>query len=79
MLIDRADGIVDLCEVKYSDEPYSLDKDECESILHRAEVFRRESGVNKAVHTVVVAANGVAKSKYLGNIQNVVDGAALFV
>lgn len=79
MLIDRADGIVDLCEVKYSDEPYSLDKDECECILHRAEVFRRESGVNKAVHTVVVAANGVAKSKYLGNIQNVVDGAALFV
>ena len=78
MLIDRADGIVDLCEMKYSDEPYSLDKAECESILHRAEIFRRESGVCKAVHTVLVAANGAATSKYLGNIQNVVDGAALF-
>lgn len=32
----------------------------------------------KAVHTVLVAASGAATSKYLGNIQNVVDGAALF-
>ena len=78
MLIDRADGIVDLCEMKYSNEPYPLDKNECEGILHRAEVFRRESGVRKAVHTVIIAANGVARSKYFGNIQNVVDGTALF-
>ena len=78
MLIDRADGIVDLCEMKYSDEPYSLDKAEYENIRHRAEVFRRESGVRKAVHIVIVAANGVAKGKYLGNIQNVIDGVELF-
>ena len=78
MLIDRADGIVDLCELKYSEEPYLLDKSEDENIRHRAEVFRRESGIRKAVQTVLVAANGVAKGKYLGNIQHTVDGNALF-
>ena len=78
MLIDRADGIVDLCELKYSEEPYLLDKTEDENIRHRAEVFRRESNIRKAVQTVLVAANGVAKGKYLGNIQHTVDGNALF-
>ena len=78
MLIDRADGIVDLCEMKYSEEPYLLDKAEYENIRHRAEVFRRESGVRKAIHTVLVAANGVASGKYLGNIQCTVDGDSLF-
>ena len=49
-----------------------------ENIRHRAEVFRRESNIRKAVQTVLVAANGVAKGKYLGNIQHTVDGNALF-
>ena len=78
MLIDRADGIVNLCEIKYSEERYLLDKVEDEKIRHRAEIFRRKSGVRKAVQTVLIAANGVASSKYLGNIQITVTGEALF-
>ena len=78
MLIDRADGIVNLCEIKYSEEKYLLDKTEDAKIRHRAEVFRRESGVRKAIQPVLVAANGVADSKYLGNIQLIVEGDALF-
>ena len=78
MLIDRADGIVDLCEIKYCEDRYLLDKEEDEKIRHRAEVFRRESGVRKAVQTILIVSNGVANSKYLGNIQVVVDGVSLF-
>ncbi len=78
MLIDRADGIVNLCEIKYSEEKYLLNKTEDAKIRHRAEVFRRESGVRKAIQPVLVAANGVADSKYLGNIQLIVEGNALF-
>ena len=78
MLIDRADGIVDLCEIKYCEDRYLLDKEEDEKIRHRAEVFRRESGVRKAVQTILIVSHGVANSKYLGNIQVVVDGVSLF-
>ena len=78
MLIDRADGIVDLCEIKYCEDRYLLDKEEDAKIRHRAEVFRRESGVRKAVQTVLIVSNGAANSKYLGNIQVVVDGVSLF-
>ena len=78
MLIDRADGIVDLCEIKYCEDRYLLDKEEDEKIRHRAEVFRRESGERKAVQTVLIVSNGAANSKYLGNIQVVVDGVSLF-
>ena len=78
MLIDRADGIVDLCEIKFCEDKYLIDKAEDEKIRHRAEVFRRESGVRKAVQTVLIAYNGVAPGKYRGNIQGEVSADALF-
>ena len=78
MLIDRADGIVDLCEIKFCEDKYLIDKAEDEKIRRRAEVFRRESGVRKAVQTVLIAYNGVAPGKYRGNIQGEVSADALF-
>lgn len=78
MLFDRADRIVDICEIKYSDDAYRLDKDEYERIRHRAAVFARESGCRKAVHTVLIASSGVSASKYLGNITQTVSGIDLF-
>ena len=33
MLIDRADGVIDICEIKYSAEPYELNKSEDSSIV----------------------------------------------
>jgi len=78
MLLDRADRIVDLCEIKYSDDDYRLDKEEDTLIRHRAAVFARESGIRKAVHTVLITSFGVAESKYIGNVSHVVTGDDLF-
>ena len=78
LLIDRADRIVDLCEIKYSEAPYQLDREEYENICRRIEVFRRESGIRKAIQTVLIAANGVAPGKYRGHIQREVTGNDLF-
>ena len=78
LLIDRADGVVDVCEIKYSDEPYELKKDEIENIVRRASVFRELAHQKKSVRTVLIASSGLKSGKYNGNIMAVVTGEDLF-
>ena len=35
MVIERADNVINLCEMKYTQQPYSLDKAEAEKIVNR--------------------------------------------
>ena len=78
LLIDRADGVVDVCEVKYSDEPYELKKDENENIVRRVAAFRELAHQKKSVRTVLIASSGLKSGKYNGNIMAVVTGEDLF-
>lgn len=78
LLLDRRDGVVDLCEMKFTEEPYQLDSDEVARLAERAAQFRRQTGTRKAVCTVLVAASGVKRNKYSGNIQTVVTLDDLF-
>ena len=78
MLIDRADGVVDVCEIKYSASPYEMGKEENEKIIRRIETFRRATGLRKAVRSILVSASGLKPGKYSGNILAVVSGEDLF-
>ena len=68
LLIDRADGVVNLCEIKYSSDEYELDKTTDEDIRRRCAVFERKSGVAKSVQPVLITSSGVKDGKYRGNI-----------
>ena len=68
LLIDRADGVVNLCEMKYSADEYELDKTTDAEIRHRCAVFERKSGVNKSVQPVLITSCGVKDGKYKGNV-----------
>lgn len=62
LLIDRKDGIIDLCEAKYTTGPYQLSPSVRKELLHKQEAFRSETGTEKAIHLVMISANGFAKS-----------------
>ena len=47
LLIDRRDGIANLCEMKYSKVEYAIEKDEAVRIRNRVEAFRKVIGENK--------------------------------
>ena len=78
LLLDRRDGVINLCEMKYSSAPYELDAEETERLAERAAQFVRQTGTRKAVSTVLVAAFGAKRNKYSGNIQAVVTLDDLF-
>ncbi len=72
LLFDRDDGIVTICEIKYSEKPYAIDKDYYNNLINKIAVYKRESRTNKQTFVVMVAANGLKQNECSGFIVKVV-------
>ncbi len=64
LIIDRADGIITMCEIKYSKTQYTLTKAEYDKILNRIECFMRETHSRKGIQTVIVTTQGLKPHGY---------------
>ena len=79
IIIDRADGIVTICEVKYSRAEYSLSKDEYERILNRVETFVRETKCKKGTQTIIITTKGMKSTGYSEISRRIITLDDLFV
>lgn len=78
LIISRKDGVINLCEMKYTNEEFSLDADEAEKIQNRLTQFQKESGSKDAIHITLICGNKYKQDKYSGIVQNVICGDDLF-
>lgn len=78
LLLDRRDGIANLCEMKYSVNEYAIDKDENARIANRVEAFRRMIGEKRTIHVTMVTANGLKSNAYRHNVHSVIELVDLF-
>ena len=78
MLIDRADRVVNICEMKYSTNDYTIDKKYDAEIRRKLDVFANETHCRKALHTTLVTTYGLVQNEYSGRIQNVITMDSLF-
>ena len=78
LLIDRKDGVIDLCEMKYTDSAYELDKSEYGKLMNRLNAFQKETHPQKAIHITLITANGLSNGKYNSAFQNTITGEQLF-
>lgn len=81
LVLDRADNVVNLCEMKWvgSGAAYTIDKAYSEDLMRKAEVFAAETGTTKALHTTLVTPGGLSRNQYSGIVQSVVTAEDLFV
>jgi hypothetical protein len=79
LILDRADNIVNICEIKYSNTKYTVTKDEDEKLRERIEAYRQELSPRKAIHLLMLTTFGVKQNKYSGIVQNEVTLDNLFV
>ena len=79
LLIDRDDDVIDLCEMKYTKAPWEMTDEDSNDIIHKESVFRSETGTTKAIHNVLVSANGVKRNAYSDDLQNIVTLDDLFI
>lgn len=78
LLIDRRDGIVNLCEMKYWAGPYAMTARDLAAIEAKKAEFKAVTGTRKAVHLTLVTSNGVKPNAYSGHIQSFVTLDDLF-
>lgn len=78
LVIDRRDDVMNLCEMKFSMEPFRIDAAYEKNLLIKLEVFQRETGSKKALHLTLVSANGLARNAYANCVISEIDGDDLF-
>jgi AAA+ ATPase superfamily predicted ATPase len=78
LVINRDDGIVDLCEAKFTEKPFTVDAAYDQKLFDKREIFREETRTKKALHTVMVSASGLTEQSRRGTIQALVTLNDLF-
>ena len=69
LIIERADNIINLCEIKYSQAEYSITKDEEMKIRNRVADFVAETGIKKGILTTLITTYGLRPNMHSGVAQ----------
>lgn len=59
LLFDREDGIITLCEMKYSEKFYTLGKDQAKEIKNKIEVFEKQFAPKKQMTLALITTCGM--------------------
>ena len=78
LLIERADRIINLCEIKYSAGQYTISKDEDIKIRNRQADFVFETNARYAVVPTMISTFGLKANNYSGGIQSQITMDDLF-
>jgi AAA+ ATPase superfamily predicted ATPase len=78
LVIDRNDRVINLCEIKYANDEFVIDKKYAEVLRNKQDVFVRETKTRKAVHLSFITAYGVKRNEYYGCVQSEVKMEDLF-
>lgn len=69
LLIDRRDGIINLCEMKFSISEFVIDKSYDKILRNKLSVFLTESQTNKSVHLTLITTYGIKQNAYSGTVK----------
>ena len=78
LLIDRNDGVINLCEMKYTKMPFHIDADYYATLQYKRSRFIETTHTRKAVHLTMVSAQGLQRNAYADDIQSQITADDLF-
>jgi hypothetical protein len=64
LLIDRADGTISLCEMKFSEGEFTIDKAYAAELRQKRDTFRRVTGTRKNLFLTLVSTFGIVDNAY---------------
>jgi hypothetical protein len=69
LVIDRKDQCINLCEIKFYDDLFSLDQSGSEKLKYKRSCFERETGTKKATFSTLITTYGAKHNEhYLSSI-----------
>ena len=78
MVLTRADNIINLCEMKFSKNEFSVNKEYDKRIRERTETFREIEKTRKVIHNTLITTYGLKKNEYSSRFQKVLTLEDLF-
>lgn len=79
LLIDRADHIVNMCEMKFYSDDFAVDKAYYRKLQSRRQLLSEQLPRKTAIHQTLVTTYGLAYNEYSGIFQNVIVLDDLFL
>jgi len=79
LVIDRQDDVINICEMKFSVNPFAIDKAYHAELRNKLEAFRTTTGTRKSLFLTMITTFGVSRNEYsLDVVQNEVKMEHLF-
>jgi AAA+ ATPase superfamily predicted ATPase len=64
LLFDRKDHIVTICEIKYTEKPFLIDKEYANRLLIKINTYRKQTDCKKEIFVAFISASGLKPSLY---------------
>ena len=79
MLLDRDDGVINICEAKFYDGPFTVTKEYAAKLRNKRTIFKEKTGTLKNLSLVIISTFGLTQNEYsLELVDNSIDLEALF-
>ena len=79
LLIDRADNMVNILEMKCTEKPFAPDKEYRSALANKRDRFTEITRTKKAVTIILISMNGVSSFDYAGIVHRTIAGEELFI
>jgi AAA+ ATPase superfamily predicted ATPase len=74
LVIDRIDDAITLCEIKYTDQLYAIDKQYTENLENKIKVFKEKTGTKKQIFLAMICVSGLKQTMHS---EKIVDGGVV--
>lgn len=64
LLIDRSDDAITVCEIKYTEKMFSIDKNYAENLKRKINVFVENTKTKKQIFLAIISAAGLKENQY---------------
>jgi hypothetical protein len=78
LVIERRDQIINLCEMKFSINAFTIDNKYAEELRNKISMFKQETGTRKSVFLTLITTYGLNANSYASLAQNSLTMNALF-
>ncbi len=79
LIIDRNDRAINICEIKFSETPYTITKSYAEKLRNKLQVFKEETGTRKTLFLTMLTTFGTKENTYFVRyVKDTLDMEVLF-
>jgi len=68
LLFDRQDNSITVCEIKYTNKPFIIDKQYMQVLENKVKVFKTKTRTKKDIFMALVASDGIKENSYSDNL-----------